>query len=92
MDYVYCGNETGGRIDDIITLTSKFVIFFEGRLLMFYTKFSIDVFVVVVVVTFTVNDAQNGIRANPALNFECKTVPEYLEMGTIRNYGGNNTI
>lgn len=26
MDYVYCGNEAGGRPDEIITLTSKFHI------------------------------------------------------------------
>lgn len=35
MDYVYCGNEAGGRADDIITLTS---IFFDFRILMHFGK------------------------------------------------------
>lgn len=35
MDYVYCGNEAGGRADDIITLTS---------ILRFFNEFLLNLF------------------------------------------------
>lgn len=89
MDYVYCGNESGGRPDEILTLTSKNI-----QQISIQNDYSVYLSPTIYLpLLLLVYDAQNGNDAYPASNFTSfnmgETVPEYLEMGTILADGGD---